>query len=396
MIVSDNSDWDVISDGSESDIYWPGSDVDDDSASLLVTANGNMDKSQTTPDQKMEDVNSVGRDVSGAVGLDEHEHERAQEARTSDDDEYYDDDAETHVGGDDDEIFVSASSPPRETPEAANRQNIPREAPRQQLTPSVPNVFPPGPQLPQAAIGTLSAMLCTIRLLFDSLGNPNAKTMVKGCMIEQLRRLQRLRRDPTAPYLLVDTIDQTISAIQIGLHMPVDVPPTPRVGPVGSDLPAWRRTMGSENVIRHPRAPSFAFDEEEDVNVGPPFFYTPRRRGAISLESPLPVRRFPTYPMPSVPPMAPEPVRPSQRFRTDSPPAAVQGTDVCWCASRCNQIRPHPHLLHYWAPRATEKRKAERSTMDSTKGTWEQVKTFMEENYESPLYQRPKIRRTRA
>jgi hypothetical protein len=396
------SDWDVVSDGSESDVYWPDSDVEDDTTRLLGAVNGRME----------DEVESLASEKTGTVLLDgegESESEE-EEGSTSDDDseeEDYDDDGEEGDSEEEDDEEQDDSDDETQVASDSEETSVDTEftppSTAQPLTPSELALFNriqtmvaqqqsahriPSPSLPDIVNSAFHTMCTTITALLDHLSSsPPEKVRVTPVLTQQLRELQRLKDHPDARGSLKFTLGNLISVIEEKIaENPAEKhlaeTETSPVQPISRTFSGFTRVdegMGGTECSGG-RGGSLAVEEGDAVE---PPAYTPRRRGAISLDSGRP--RLPDKsPDPTGKPFGP----------TDSAKDLVQrrylqkiGQVGCVRKRAIESVYEGELGFHDdgqpWL--AAEK------GLSGRRGTWEEVKEYLEKTYEGPLYETRRI-----
>ena len=299
MIVGDNSAWDAASDVWESDGYWQDSDCVDDTTRLL----GDVHDKKNGSDGTEEDVNveslPILRHKTGGLNeeaeiVPEMTWLRDRLLRPDEDDVnmvIMDDDDKTRFVR---EEFTSHSSPTfmatckqfEELPLPFSSHYI-SELRRQTAATQLPHLV-------NAAFHQMSSIITPLLRALDSPEAAVLKRFYTPILSRKLHDLQRLTRHPECTPELFFVLTNLVSVIQNSLkNLPsVEESFLPRAEK--EDVPTFLRTMESENVAAtpHSRSPSFVFDEEDMMT---PPSHAPRRRGAISLESPLPEFRRSLY-----------------------------------------------------------------------------------------------------
>jgi len=297
MIVGNNSDWDVVSDGSESHCYWPDS-KDDDAASLLGAVNHQKNEFGGTEEVAVEYLPDLCCETGGldqeAEIVPEMTLLRERCPRNDEDDVKMNviDDDETWVDGGE---LTSSSSSPKFMGTCQQFEGPSQPFSSDDITEWQPQTAPTQhPQLLDAAFHRMSSV---IAVLLHALDSPEAATLKRShtpILSCQLRDLQCLAKHPEATPQLIFALTNLVSAIQNSLKSLPSVDESFHFPAEKEDVPVWSGTMRSENAAAapHSKSRSFVFHEEDTI---PPLLHTSGRRGAISLESPLPEFRRSLY-----------------------------------------------------------------------------------------------------
>ena len=288
-MVDDNSDWDIVLDGSESHCYRPDSRDDDDNTSLPGAMNDQKNGSGGTEEEV--DFESLPDLCFQTGGLDEETETAPEMALLRERCPRNDRDLVNLNVIDDDETWVDAGGFTSSSSSLDTCQRLagpPQPFTSDDITESQPQTTPTQPpQLLDTVIHHMSSIIATLLRALDS---PEGATLKKShipILSCQLRDLQCLAKHPEATPQVIFALTNLASAIQNSLKTLPSVEESFRFPAEKEDVPAWARTIGSENFAAAPysRSRSFVFHEED---TAAPLWRTPHRRGAISLESPLP------------------------------------------------------------------------------------------------------------
>jgi hypothetical protein len=232
-------------------------------------------------------------------------------------------------------------------------------------------------------------MSATITALLDQLSSsPPEKARVTPVLAHQLRELQRLKDHPDASRSLKFTLGNLISVIEekIAENSAEQRPAlsqTSLIQPISRTFPSFTPRVPTADAgmtrTESSRGRGTSLAVEEGDAVEPPA-YTPRRRGAISLDSGRP----------RLPDKIPNPRRNPFEFTDPDKNLEVrrylQKIGQIGCARKRaietfyeEELGAHdaqqPYLL------ASEKE------VSGKRATWEEVKEYLEKTYEGPLYE---------